>query len=89
MPYLSAIVAIINLIPQLKAGFEALMAYYVQTQIASIKKEYSDAIRKAIDEHDQRDLERAIGSPRAGLPSGLNGTHIVDSIPGVPAEPKP
>lgn len=80
---LRTILAIFQAIPKLKDLFEALVAEYVAAQIQSMKTEQRAAIKKAIDEQDQRDLEKAIKSPRAGAPSGIAGAVIVDDLPGV------
>jgi hypothetical protein len=48
-----------------------------------MKKEDRDSIKKSIEGQDQRDLEKAIGSIKVGLPSGISGTEIVDHLPGV------
>lgn len=50
-------------------------------------KEDREAIRKAIYEHDQRDLERQIGSSSPGEVSNAPGTIIVDELPNVLPKP--
>lgn len=77
------ILAILKAIPALKSLFDQFAAWYTQKEIENINKEYLNAIAKAISAKDQRDLEKAVGSPRAGEQSGLGGTEIRDSIPGV------
>lgn len=52
-------------------------------KLKAMSKETRAAIRKAIDEQDQIDLEIAIGSVNAGRPSGIPGSEIVDKLPGV------
>lgn len=79
----SAIIAVINLIPVIKGLFESFVSYYVAQQIADMKKENAEAIRKALQEHDQRYIEEMLGNPRAGEPSGLPGVVIRDGIVGV------
>lgn len=41
------------------------------------------AIRKAIDEQDQRELEKQIGNRTPGEKSNLPGTVIRDRLPGI------
>ena len=81
MGTISAIISIITLIPRVKAWFDELVSVYVQMKIASMKRENREAIRRAIIEHDQRDLEKAIGNPYPGEPSGEEGTEIIDGPP--------
>jgi hypothetical protein len=52
-------------------------------KIKTMSKENRAAIKKAIDEQDQRDLEIAMGSTKPGEASGIPGTVITDSWPGV------
>lgn len=59
------------------------IAEYAKHQISTMKKENRDAIKKAIDEQDQRDLEKAMGSTKVGEVSGIPGTEIIDTLPGV------
>lgn len=82
---ITGIVGLIKAIPVFDSWFQQLAALYVQSAIHSMQKENVDALRKAINEKDQRDLEKAIGNPNHGAPSGY-GT-IRDSIPGVPKSP--
>jgi hypothetical protein len=80
---LKAIIAIGVVFPLINKWIEELSFMYVTSKIANIKKEYRDALKKAIDLQDQRDLEKAIGSDLAGKPSGVPGSSIVDDLPGV------
>lgn len=80
----SAIIAVINLIPVVKGLFESFVAYYVAQQIAGMKKENAEAIRKALRDHDQRPIEEMLGNPQAGQPSGIPGVEHRDRIVGVP-----
>ncbi len=82
------ILAIIKAVPSLKSWWDQLVALYVADQLDKFQKADRDAIRKAVYEHDQRDLEGQIGNINPGKPSGLPGTHIVDSLPGVVPNPK-
>lgn len=78
------VLAVLNFIlkiPAMISFFEKLMAEYTKLQVSKMKKENRDAIRKAIEEHDQRDAEKAIGNPDAGEASGEDGAVIVDAPP--------
>ena len=76
--------AFIKVIPGIVRLVESFVEWYVQTQIDSMKAEHREGIKKAIQDHDQRELEKAIGSPIAGEHSGIPGTVIVDGpLPGV------
>ncbi len=79
--FISLLIAIFKAIPALQKLFESLMALYVQRQIDQMDKELLNAIARALKEKDQRDIEKAIGSPRAGEPSGTPGTVIIDHPP--------
>lgn len=81
MTVISIILGILKAIPILDGWFQSFSAAYVQSRIASLTKENSDAIRKAFQEHDQRDAEKAIGSPNPGEASGQDGAEIVDAPP--------
>lgn len=83
MSILKAIIAIIVAIPTIKGWFDALVKMYVESQIAAWRAEDRAAIRKAIEEQDQRDIEKALGSGKAGEPSGIPGTEIRETLPGV------
>ena len=77
------LVAFFKAIPILNSWLEQFESWYFRTQVASMKKENRDAIKKAIDEQDQRDLEKVLGNPNAGEPSNLPGVEQRNSIPGV------
>ena len=88
MSVLSIILAALKAIPALKSWWDELVAAYVAHEIANMKAELSKGVYEA-SKGDQRNLEKYIGSPRAGEESGLPGSHIVDELPGVPkSEPK-
>lgn len=85
----AAILAVCRAIPIVNSWMSELMAAYVQHQIAAMKAANVAAIRKALMEQDQRDIEKAIGSPRAGEKSGDPNTEIRKDLPGVgPSKPK-
>lgn len=83
MDVIGLLLAIFEAIPIVDGWFQALVREYVKRRIARMKAENLDAIRLAIEEHDQRGLEKAIGNPRPGEPSNLPGVEIHDSLPGV------
>jgi hypothetical protein len=80
---LSIALAVFKAVPILKEVWDQLIALYISREIAAMKQENKDAIRKAMDEHDQRDIEKALGSKRAGEHSGSTDTVVVDSLPNV------
>jgi hypothetical protein len=80
---LSGLLALIKAVPTLKEWFDQLMALYAAQAVVNLKKADRDAMRKLFDEQDQRDLEKQLGSIKAGEPSNLGGTEFRDSIPGV------
>jgi hypothetical protein len=76
-----AILAIARAVPVIAEFLEKLSVAFTASRLASFRKENLEALRKAVKEYDQRDLEKAIGNPNAGEPSGDAGSEIVDSIP--------
>jgi hypothetical protein len=80
---MALLLSLIKAIPALRDIFERLVSLYIQSEISSMKSENLNAVRMAITEHDQRDLEKAIGSPTAGIASGDPGSVIIDHPPGV------
>lgn len=68
-------------LPVLKEWFEDLVVAYVNHSVDNMKKKNREALEKALNGRDQRDLEKAIGSPTAGKPSGDPGTIISDRPP--------
>ena len=81
MTVVGIILAALKAIPVLDSWFQALVVAYTAARIASMKKENRESIRKAILEHDQRDLEGAIGNPHPGEASGDSGAEIVEAPP--------
>lgn len=77
------ILALIQIVPTIKSAFDAFVSFYVSRQIEGMRSEHREGIRRAILEHDQRTLEQTIRSPVAGQPSGLPGSHLRDTLPGV------
>lgn len=81
--FLSLMLAIFKAIPPLKSFFDALVRAYVNRTIDSMAKEDREGLRKAFEEQDQRDLEKAMGNQNAGKEVPATGSEIVDSLPGV------
>jgi hypothetical protein len=79
----STVVAIIKAIPIIDKWFKQLATFYVASQINELHEADKEAIRKAIYEQDQRDIEKQIGSTRVGKPSGVDGVERRDTLPGV------
>lgn len=83
MSIIALIITIAKALPVLNEWLHKFVELYIQAQIDSLKKETRQAIKKAIEEQDQRELEKVMGSSKAGLPSGIEGVQIVDHLPGV------
>lgn len=83
MEIVALITGIVKAIPILDKWVEQFMVYYFNKSIDKMKLDNFKAIKKAINEKDQRDLEKNIGNPNAGNPSGDAGSEIVDDLPGV------
>jgi hypothetical protein len=75
--------AIFKALPALREWWHELIVEYVTVAKNNIKKENKDAIKKALETDDQRPIEEQIGSETAGKPTNIDGTVIVDSLPGV------
>jgi hypothetical protein len=80
-------ISILKAIPIVDKWFQALMVAYSKAMVGRWEKANAEGLRKALNEHDQIDLEKAIGSSTAGLPSGDAGAVIVDAPP--PGVPQP
>jgi hypothetical protein len=81
MSVFGIILSILKAIPVIDSWFQQLVALYVAARIATMKKENRDAVRKAVEEHDQRDLEGASGSPHPGEHSGETSSEIIEGPP--------
>lgn len=78
----ATILAVLKAIPVLDSWFQQLVALYVSLQISNMKSENRDAVRKALEEHDQRDLEKATGnSQHSGEHSGETSSEIISGPP--------
>lgn len=80
---LSFLTALFQSVPDLKKIWDDVISAYINSQIESMTAENKAAIRKAVYEQDQRDLEHAIGSPREGAASDIPGTSHRDNLPNV------
>jgi len=76
---LSAIIAIFKAIPVIERLFVQLMALYIKSADDAYKRRLKEGIEKAIN-GDTTDLEKAIGSPRAGKPSGEKDSKFKDGV---------
>lgn len=74
----SFIYALLKAIPVLEKLVRDFFVFYAIKQREWYEKELHDAIKKAINTGETRDLENAIGSPRAGAPSGHDGSDYSD-----------
>lgn len=69
MTVISAILALLKALPILDSWFKQLAVAYMQMKIASHDKDFVEANRALIQDHDQRALEAAAGSSNAGAPA--------------------
>lgn len=81
--FFAAVIAVCKAISVLKELLDKFMVFYVQTETENLHTADRAAMRKAIDEQDQRDLEKQIGNKNPGEPSGTPGTVIRDTLPNV------
>lgn len=79
MSFLTSFFSLLKVIPALKSWFDWFVAEYTRREIDQMKQEIREGIRKAVNDYDQREIERAINSPLAGKPSGKPGAVIVDA----------
>lgn len=77
---IALLLSIFKAVPALKQLWDQILAAYIASQINTFNDEIKAAIRKAIHEHDQRDLEQAIGSVKSGEASGIPGAVVVDNL---------
>jgi hypothetical protein len=76
------ILAVLKAIPVLDSWFQQLTVLYFNAQVSKMKAENRDAVKKALDEHDQRDLEKATGnSQHSGEHSGETSSEIISGPP--------
>lgn len=77
MTFISIVLSILKAIPIIDSWFQQIAV----ARIAELNSENIAAIKKALTERDQRDLEEAIGNPNPGMPSGDPGTVIQKDRP--------
>lgn len=77
------LLAIFRTIPAAKAFWDDLITAYFNAEIDRMSELNRRAIRKAIYDKDQRDIEKALTSYREGVHSGLHGTELRDDLPNV------
>lgn len=75
--------ALIKAIPIVKSWVDQFSAWYVERAIREMKDADKKALRKAVYDQDQRDLERQLGNSHPGEVSGIGGTDIVSTLPNV------
>jgi hypothetical protein len=80
---ISGIFAIAKVFPIIDFWIQNLIIMYVNSRIDKMSAEDRAAIKTAIEKQDQRDLEKVIGNPNPGEPSGIPGTVLKDKLPGV------
>ena len=81
MPIFAIILAVIKAIPAIQSFVDSFIVFYTNSEIDKMSASNLAAIKKVLNDKDQRDLEKAIGSPTAGKPSGDAGAVI---LPGPP-----
>ncbi len=81
--FITLIISISKAVPIVNDWIQELIVAFTNQRIDSMSKENRESIKKAIEQKDQRDLERAMGSINAGELSGIPGTVVVDKLPGV------
>ena len=89
MTFIAAVLAVARAIPVVNQWLELLVAEFVKSRINEMREENRNAIRKAFETNDQRPIEKVIGSPNEGKPSGVPGSEFRDSVPGFKSVPKP
>jgi len=79
----SLLIAIFKAIPALERQWDAAVVAYIKQRRDVLRKETRDAIKKALDDQDQIDLENSMGAVEAGQQSHRPGAVLVDSLPGL------
>lgn len=80
---METILLILKAIPALKDAVERFIKYYIEVEYQGMKTANREGIKYAIEKHDQRKIEEAINSSKAGIPSGHSGSTFHDELPGV------
>ena len=82
---LAALTAFFKMIPALKNLWDSVVALYIQQEYANMIKQNQTTIKKALEDHDQREIEKLLDPNSAGLPSGLPGSVVIPggSLPNI------
>jgi len=83
MGAIKGIATILGLIPGIKSLLDRAIGVYLQAYLEGMRDQNREAIKRAVALADQRELEKVINSPTAGELSGISGTEVRDSLPGV------
>ncbi len=75
-----ALLILIGLVPQFKKIWDQLVAEYIKTQIDKMHNDDKEAIKKAVYDYDQRQIEWQLGNRSPGEHSFIPGTMVVDDI---------
>jgi divalent metal cation (Fe/Co/Zn/Cd) transporter len=78
---IAVVLAASRAVPIIDTWIQLLITAYVNYAVDRMSYENWTALKKAVNDKDQRDLEKAIGNPNAGEPSGVGD--IRTSLPGV------
>lgn len=70
--------ALLKAVPIFNKWVQDFFVFYAQKQTEWAYAAISKGVTKAFRDGDQRDLEHAIGSPRADKPSGHDGVEYDD-----------
>jgi hypothetical protein len=62
---------------------DEILNIYERVKKLRKKEEVKDAVRTAVDDKDQRELEKALGSENASKAIDVEGSEIRKSLPGV------
>lgn len=82
------ILALLNAVPKLKELWDEALVLYIKNEIKKMREKDIQAIRKAVFEHDQRDLEKQLFGDSSGKTSGIPGTEFRPDLPNVLSNPK-
>ena len=80
MAIFSTILAVLKAIPILHEWFKSFVKWYSEKERQWFYESVAKGVVDAIEKRDQRDLEKAVGSPKAGKPSGHEGVEF-ENVP--------
>lgn len=75
------LMAVFKAIPIVKGWFDQLVEFHIEKSLSEMKEENRAAVAAAL-KGNTTELEKLLGSRRAGKASGYDGTEIRDDIPG-------